>query len=151
MSQDKMSLPITLTRDKIVSFTRISLGVKWKHQGRDTQVGIDCAGLVVLVARELGLSTYDATNYQRNARDGAFVRHFADNMRKKPVFDRKEGDVLLFRDKLFSCHSGILTRKNGTEHFVHAYAKYKKVVEEPLTDEWLSKVSHCFEFYGVEK
>jgi cell wall-associated NlpC family hydrolase len=147
MSSQTIQTPVK--RALIVETARKYLDVKWKHQGRNPEVGVDCAGLVVLVAKEIGLSSYDTVNYQRNAHNDAFVKHFANNMKKKRMLDRKVGDVLLFRDALFSCHSGFVSEKNGVQHIIHAYARYKKVVEEPLTDEWLSKISYCFEFEGV--
>ena len=47
----------------IVAAARSWLGVPWRHQGRARQ-GIDCAGLVVLVGRGLGLTDYDTAAYE---------------------------------------------------------------------------------------
>lgn len=154
MSQDKTNSPTTQTpvkRDDVQALARGYLGTPWKHQGRNKAVGIDCAGLIVLVAHDLGLSAYDSVDYQRNAHNDAFVRHFGDNMTQKRVADRQIGDVLLFRDRLFSCHSGVVSQKHGVPHIIHAYAPRKAVIEEPLSAEWVSKITYCFEFYGVEK
>lgn len=137
-------------RDDIVAEARAWLDTPWRHQGRTREHGIDCAGLVVKVAHGLDLSAYDTTNYQRNARDDAFVCHFRENMIEKPVRDRQPGDVLLFRDHVFSCHSGIMTMKKGKPHFIHAYARYRKVTEQPLDEEWINKLTYCFQFHDVE-
>jgi len=137
------------TRLEIQGRARKYLKTPWRHQGRNPDVGIDCAGLVALVAKELELSEYDSTNYHRNPLNDNFVKHFSNNMNKKRIADRKIGDVILFRDKMFSCHSAFVTFKNGQEHIVHAYALRKRVVEEPLTEEWRKKITYCFEFYGV--
>lgn len=137
------------TREEIQEQARTYLGTKWRHQGRNPDRGIDCAGLIALVAKNLGLSEYDSTNYHRNPLSDNFVRHFSSNMTRKRIVDRRMGDVVLFRDKTFSCHSAFITHKNGTEHIIHAYAKRKKVIEEPLTKDWISRMTYCFEFYGV--
>jgi len=147
MSSQTIQTPV---RQLIQEKARTYLGVKWRHQGRSKAVGIDCAGLVVLVGSDLRILNYDTTSYQRNAHNDAFVSHFADNLIKKRIADREPGDVLLFRDKLFSCHSAILTTKHGVEHIVHAYATRKKVVEEPLLQDWLDKMSYCFAYKGAE-
>lgn len=151
MCPDKTSLcptPTHVSREAIVEQAREWKDVRWKHQGRDRHTGVDCVGLVAKVAHELGISDYDQTNYQRNTHDNDFVKHFAKNMKSKRVFLREVGDVLLFRDKIFSCHAAILSHKHGVEHIIHAYAKHRKVVEEPLTDAWLEKVyPFCFEYY----
>lgn len=149
-----MNLSVTqaqapILRESIQEQVRKYLDVKWRHQGRNPDVGIDCAGLVVLVAKDLGLSNYDSTNYHRNPLNDKFIQHFSENMKKKHVAKRQVGDVVLFRDKMFSCHSGFITYKNGVEHVTHAYAKRKCVIEEPVTDEWKKKMTYCFEFYGV--
>jgi cell wall-associated NlpC family hydrolase len=44
----------------IIAAARSWLGVPWRHQGR-TRQGVDCAGLVVLVGRGLGLDDYDTS------------------------------------------------------------------------------------------
>ena len=127
------------------------MGIAWKHQGRTTN-GIDCAGLVVLVAKELGLSGYDSTDYGRSPQPREFMHHFGDNMRKKPVADAEPGDVLLFRDRQFPCHSAIVGFKGTDLTIIHAHAARRKVVEDRLSQgDWLERRSACFEFYGVEE
>jgi len=137
-------------RADIQAAAREYLGVPWRHQGRNLEVGIDCAGLIVMIAKKFNLSEYDSTNYHRNPLNDSFIKHFSEHMIKKKPVERKVGDVLLFRDKMFSCHSAILSEKHGCEHIIHAYAKRKKVVEEPFTDEWKKKMTYCFAFEGVE-
>ena len=53
--------------DAIIAAARSWLGVPWRHQGR-TRQGVHCAGLVVLVGRELGLADYDTHAYGRRTR-----------------------------------------------------------------------------------
>jgi hypothetical protein len=48
------------------------------HQGR-TRRGIDCAGLLVVVAHELGLTTYDTTAYGRYPRNGELDQHLSEH------------------------------------------------------------------------
>ena len=70
--------------DTIVAAARSWLGVPWRHQGR-TRQGVDCAGLVVLVGRELGLADYDTTAYGRRPEGQGFVEHFRAAMDGVPL------------------------------------------------------------------
>lgn len=152
MYQDRTSSPSTLTprRHRVVEEARGWLQVRWLHQGR-TRHGIDCAGLVVMVARALGLSEYDATNYQRRTTGTLFLKHFSDNMDRKPVQNATPGDVLLFRDGAYPCHASIVAERDGALTIVHAHAPRRKVIEEELDQgDWKSKRIACFSFRGID-
>ncbi len=113
----------------IVAAARSWLGVKWRHQGR-TRRGIDCAGLVVLVGRELGIATYDCTTYGRHALGYDFLRHFAAGMTRIPLEAVAPGDVLVFKDPAagaYPCHCGIVS---DAQHMIHAFARWRRVVED---------------------
>ena len=85
----------TVSADRLVAQARSYLGVPWRHQGR-TRAGIDCAGLVVLVARDLGLTDYDSTAYGRRAQGQGFVEHFRSQMDGVAVTEARGSDVLVF-------------------------------------------------------
>ena len=121
--------------------------MRWVHQGRSS-VGIDCAGLVAVVASNLGLAErHDDTSYQRNTTGYNFIKPFADHMTRKNFKDRQPGDVLLFRDAQFPCHCGILGMDNK---LIHAHAPDRKVVSTRLTEDWLDRAIVCFSFVGVD-
>jgi len=140
------------TRQEIVGAARSMVGVPWKHQGRNPTAGVDCVGLVVLTGQLSGVTVYDTANYQRHAKNYDFVTHFVDaGCVAKPIKDRRLGDVLIFNDKTFPAHVGIMADGAlGTPHLVHAYALRREVVEEELTSEWAAKLVHCFGFPNVE-
>ena len=137
------------TKDQIVEAARRWIGVPWKHQGR-SRLGIDCAGLVVKIAHEFNLTDFDATNYQRNTRGLEFVNYFREHMNEVPLTAIQEGDVILFRDSKFPCHSAIVSKQHGEFHIIHAFARRKQVLEEPLNAEWKSKWISAFRYKGVE-
>ena len=137
-----------VTRRDVVVEARRWLGVPWRHQGR-SRAGIDCAGLVVMVARALGISSYDYTSYGRRAHGQAFVHHFADNMDPLRVAEAEAGDVLVFADQAYPCHCGFLTEKWEQAHLLHAHATRRKVIEEPYIGEWPARVRFAFRFRGV--
>ena len=66
---------MTVTRAQVVDAARKWLGTPWRHQGRNTH-GIDCVGLVVVVCKGLGISSYDDTGYGRDPDPHKFLPHF---------------------------------------------------------------------------
>ena len=132
----------------VVIEARRWLGVPWRHQGR-TRAGLDCVGLIAVVAHALGISSYDYTSYGRRAVGQAFVHHFADNMDPLRIAEAEAGDVLVFADHAYPCHCGILTEKWEQPHLLHAHATRRKVIEEPYIGEWPAKVKFAFRFRGV--
>jgi len=133
-----------------VEEARAWLGTPWRHQGR-TKHGIDCAGLVILVGKNLGLINYDTTDYQRRTHSTQFLKHFKAHLTQKPVMDAAPGDVLLFRDSAFPCHSTIVSEKDGELTIIHAHALRRMVVEEWLgSGDWLSRRVACFAYPKLE-
>lgn len=140
----------TVTADRLVAQARSYLGVPWRHQGR-TRAGIDCAGLIVLVARDLGLADYDSTAYGRRAQGQGFVEHFRSQMEGVAVSEARSSDVLVFADQAYPCHCGFLTERLDTPHLLHAHALRRQVIEEPYAGEWRAKVKFAFRFRGVSE
>lgn len=136
------------SREEIVSEARSWLGVKWRHQGRKRS-GVDCCGLVIVVARDLGLTCYDTNRYSRRTTGDEFVHHFVDaGMTKIPMARAQPGDVILTADRLFPCHCGIIGSNEDGLTIIHAYANKRMVVEEPLR-QWLPLANAMFSF-GVD-
>jgi cell wall-associated NlpC family hydrolase len=134
-----------VTPTDVVVEARRWLGVPWRHQGR-TRAGVDCAGLVVMVAHALDLSRYDYRGYSRRAHGQAFVEHFQLTMESLRVAEAAAGDVLVFADHAYPCHCGFLTGKWDQPHLLHAHATRRKVIEEPYIGEWPAKVRFAFRF-----
>lgn len=137
-----------VTTTQIVDEARKWKGVPWRHQGR-TERGIDCAGLVVCVAKELGLSDFDTTDYQRTAQQHKLLGYFREHMDARPLKDVRPGDVILFRDSAYPCHVAMVGESNGRLSIIHAHAERRVVLEEPLTEHWRGKWVAAFRFKGV--
>ena len=65
-----------VSRAKVVAEARSWIGTPWQHQARTKGAGVDCAGLVIGVARALGLvpADMDITHYTRMP-DGSLLDH----------------------------------------------------------------------------
>ena len=130
----------------VVEQARKWLGVKWRHQGR-TEYGIDCVGLLVVVARGLGMDHTDSTDYKRYAHGSEFLKHLNESgLISQNISDVGEGSVLVLLDRAYPCHVAIQSIKYDKPHIVHAYAPRRKVVEDVLTDQWLAKRVAAYEF-----
>lgn len=137
-----------ITRDDIVNEARGWVGVRWKHQGR-SRAGIDCAGLIVNVGNELKLTNYDTNDYSRLPDPTVFVDKFERNLDVGDINNILPGDVLVFRQLQFPCHTGIASIKHDVLHLIHAHAPRRQVIEEPLAL-WADNLRFCFKYRGVE-
>ena len=137
------------SREDIAAAARAWKGVRWKHQGR-TRQGIDCAGLVVLVGRDLGILDYDHRGYPRDP-DGTFAAHFDRALERIALADKQAGDVVVFTQSRLPCHCGILTERYGELSVVHAHLTRRRVIEEPLkaAEAICGPATRCYRFPGV--
>lgn len=139
-----------VTRNDIVEEARTWIGTRWRHQGR-TREGVDCAGLVIMVGKDLGLTEYDYTAYRRRPDHTKFIEYFlAGGGIRVPIKDVQPGNMLLFTEYAYPCHTSIVSEQNGVLHIIHSHLPRKKVVEEPLIEPWLSKRVAAFAYPGTE-
>ena len=140
---------MTVTRSNIVACARSYVGTPFVHQGRVKGVGIDCIGLIVMVARDCGLRAEDGTGYTRHAKGRSLAQEI-DKQMIRVQHDVGFGDVALFwiRKPKLPQHLGILT-DSGIIH-TSGEAGIKKVVEHVLDDRWKKRIVQYYRFPGVE-
>jgi cell wall-associated NlpC family hydrolase len=131
----------------IVAEARGYLGVRWRHQGRSRN-GIDCAGLVIQVAKSFG-STFDTNNYTRRTADELMVSLCREHLTEIPRSEVAPGDVMVF-GLGDSRHMGIVGNyQHGGLSLIHAYLAARKVVETRIDEQWRARARGCFRFPGV--
>ena len=124
-------------------------GSRWRHMGRSC-LGIDCVGLVLLAARDIGHQVDDVPSYRRGANGYDVVREIAARTVPARLAEPAEGDIILFRESLYPCHCGILAREHGAPgdapfwSLIHAHAKRGRVLEEPYEPHWRGLATHAF-------
>lgn len=134
-----------VSRHSITLVAREYLGTKHVHHGRIKHVGIDCAGLLICVCKELGLidQSFDFFDYAFN-NDGfhleRLIREYADEI---DIADAKEGDVIIMNVYVNPQHCGFLTDKG----MIHSF---NKVVEHNIDDKWGKRFVKAFHIRGVE-
>ena len=158
-------------RQQIVERARAYVGTPYRHQGRELGVAVDCVGLVLCVADDLGLEDVhgvpfhgdDYVNYSAQPVN-AFV-HAECTRRLVPVSlaagaqpyrqfmhfaaGLQPGRVLTLCVPRVPCHMAIVTALQGTLGIVHAYSGAGKVVEHVLSDRWKRRIAGVFEFPNV--
>ncbi len=129
----------------ILARARRLLGTPFRHQGRVPGRGLDCVGLALVVARELGLSAYDWTGYPRLPQPRLLFAHAVRaGFRRKPVERAAGGDLLVMRFHDDPCHVAIATE--GACGVIHACARRGRVVEHRLDRRWRARIVDCFVF-----
>lgn len=116
----------------VVAAARAELGTPWMHQGRLPGVALDCAGLVIVTARRLGLvpNDWDLNGYARLP-DGSLMARCAEHM--QPIDQIELGAVLVLAVHRDPQHLGIVgDYRHGGWSLIHAASQAKRVIETRL-------------------
>ena len=120
--------------DALVTAARSYVGVPWRHLGR-SRTGVDCIGLVLLAARDVGVELPDPAPYVREPQGTRLLDGILGHAER--VANPRSGDILLFRMGLYGGHVGIASLHPawGVPACLHAYAPRRQVVEQPMDAE----------------
>lgn len=133
------------TRTDVINKAREYAGTKFHHQGRLKGVGIDCAGLVICVAKELGLTNFDFINYGHMPHADTLEQLCNENLEPISMAEVKEGDIFLMAFENEPQHLAIKTDIG----IIHSYAQVRRCVEHSLDRVWLSRVKKCYRYKGL--
>lgn len=145
-------MTLAIPRSKIAETARSYIGVEYRHQGRSRQA-IDCIGLVVVVANELGYPIKTATNYSADPA-GNFVLKGCDEWLIKTgdkTSDLKEGDILVMwgHTRGEAQHFAFVAMNSNQPTMIHAWSKFEKVVEHGITDFWRKRIMGVYSLPNV--
>lgn len=138
---------MTVTVPQLLTEARSWLGVPWVHQGRSRH-GVDCVGLLVMVARALGVASHDVAGYARLPHGGA-LRALADQHLTPAARPLVPGQVVLMRFDGEEQHIGLLGDYPGGLSLIHAHSRMGKVVEHRLADVWAQRIMAVYTLPGV--
>lgn len=144
-----------IARALITATARSWLGTKYVHQQRMKGVAVDCAGLVIGVARELEIVApdFDVTGYLR-VPDGQSLLGYCDQfMARIALSEALPGDVVVVcfprSRSRHAAHMGIFgDYPHGGLSFIHANGE--KVVEHRFDDDTRSRTLQVYRMPGVE-
>jgi cell wall-associated NlpC family hydrolase len=158
-------------RADVIRAARAYIGTPFRHQGRLKGVAVDCAGVVMCVAEELGIRDKHGEPILRNTcinYPPNWIGNEAHEECKKRLITRIEpfhvsrfgeivpGDVVTMT---FSAregnttHAAIVTLQNGRIAVVHAYngmGTESRVIENPIDGKWMRRIRGVFYFPGLE-
>lgn len=138
------------TRAQVVAQARSWLETKYRHQHRDRKAGVDCVGLVIGVARELGLfeEDFDVNGYERYP-DGQMLKRECDKHMDR-VATSVPGDVVLLRFAAEPQHLAFVgDARGGGRTLVHALSTAGKVVEHRFAYVWQARTVQAYRLRGV--
>jgi len=141
----------SVTRAQVVQEARTHIGTPWVHQGRAPGVQLDCAGLVIVVARRLGLvgADYDVNGYVPSP-DGTMLRWCEEAM--EPIPELELGAVLALATAQEPQHLGIVADYvHGGWSLVHAcnFSTPPRVIETRVLFARRMKLRGIYRMPGV--
>jgi cell wall-associated NlpC family hydrolase len=132
-----------MTREQVLQAARKYLGVPFQHQGR-TMYGIDCIGLIVMVAHDLGYTKDDVSDYGRIPNGRRLMKGL------EQYLDHAEtpqmGDIMLFKFERIPHHVAFYTG----EGLIHSYEASTKVVEHAMDEYWKTRLVRTYSFKGIQ-
>jgi len=118
-----MSLPAgPVPPSRVIAVARDWLGVRFHHQGRSRDGGVDCSGLVTVVARDLGATVPDQPPYPKWPSDAlmhATLLTFF--LPVDPNAVRVSDIVRMTLPHRPPCHIGIVSEMKGRRSLIHAH------------------------------
>lgn len=150
---------MTVTRVDVVREAREwkDAPTPYRHQHRAKGVGVDCAGLIIGVARELGIVApdFDVNGYARTP-DGRTLFAECDRwMTRIAIADMRPGDVIVIRWELDPQHLGFIADYPYGDNVsvIHALGTADGkgwVREHRLTPQLRDKALRAYAMPGVE-
>ncbi len=123
------------------------VGVRYRKQGRNSS-GLDCAGLIIVIAHLLDISDKDTTAYSDSPNVEEFTTFMLETGCKQLSYGQHEhGDIIRLNTAGWPVHLGVYEIDEwGQEWYIHAYAHHRKVTRDPLTDLVKAQISSVWRF-----
>ena len=125
----------------IVEAARKWVGVPFLHQGR-TRAGVDCVGLLIVVALDLGLPVEDVKTYGKVPHPRIMGAELERQMDRIAVGQLSPGDVVWMAWRKVPHHLAIYTG----DGLIHAFQNAGRVIEHPIDEIWRGRVRGAFRF-----
>lgn len=116
-------------------YARQWIGTPYHHQARLPFIGLDCVGLLICVARELGHvpPDFDITGYRRVPDGHSLMRHMHEQFTEIPQEQMAAGDYVCIAFDRHPHHVGVIGDHHlGGLSLIHANSKTGKVEESRL-------------------
>ena len=138
-----------MKRATVVAAARTRIGTPFHHQGTVAGVGMDCRGLVVDVATELGIKTSIETNYSRYPTGQHLIEVCDQYMERIQTDELLPGDVVAIMFEGDPQHVAFVGDYAGGLSLIHSLAR-RGVVEHRLDSVWSKRITQAYRIPGVE-
>ena len=129
-----------MTPQEFIVAARGYVGTPFHHGGRLPGVGLDCIGVAVCAAAACGLAHRDVSAYPLRP-NGQLPRELdAQLVRVRGAW--RPGDILAMQFEAEPHHIAIYTGPT----IIHAYAKARKCVEQPIVQHWRDMTKRVYRF-----
>lgn len=150
-------MPEQITGQDLINTARTYIGTPFHHAGRVKGVGVDCIGLLVCVAQELGFVIEDTLNYAATQDEYplmvASLERYCTEISSEDASAWESGDVLVFRDRRINNHCALFVEGSAKQSpgMIHAYSTggVNKVVEHGLDSNWKRRIAKVYRFREV--
>lgn len=131
----------------LIAAARACIGTPFRHQGRIPGMALDCAGLLIAVAKEIGAEYVDVAGYGLNPAGGMLQTSLDAQPCLEPVLtaQRQPGDILLMRFAAEPQHLALL----AGDTIIHAYSNVGQVCEHRLSAIWSARIVRVYRFRGI--
>lgn len=137
---------MSVTPDQVVQAAMALVNTPYQHQGRKPGIGVDCIGVPVIVAKNLGLGDFDQTNYNKRP-DGTLLNKIGKVCHRIRL---QKGALVVFRISQQAQHCAIIyDHPTGGYGIIHAWDIAGKVVKHRLMD-WKNKIVAIYGIPGVK-
>lgn len=131
-----------IIQDDIIEHARATLGTPYQHQGRINGLALDCIGVAIYVAKQLGMEYIDLPAYGASPHNGLLEEMMDKQPCLQRVYDMQPGDVLQMRFLIEPQHVAIWTG----ETIIHCSRDTGRVVECRLDDKTRERITKVYRF-----
>lgn len=141
-----------IERSKVVEVARTFVGTRFLINGRNPAGGIDCGGLLLLVAAQVGAHYRDVSKRYTEfpTRSDERLRHLREHMQEVPLEALAPGMVL----GLWALRAGIVQHlaiwsgpgPDGDGRMIHAWDEAGEVRESRVGKYWRSRIVGVFDW-----
>lgn len=143
MKQEIEAIVQEADRLAVQRIARSLIGVRFRHQGRSREFGIDCFGLPFVVAQEMGWDYPDYHSYSRQPNWAETYRYLNAHLKRIPTGDIEIGDIGLLDE---STPHGAIFVDGFPLNIVHSAAIQRKVIETRFDQAWRLKLKTAYRY-----
>lgn len=129
---------------QFINAARSYLDVPFRHQGRD-RTGLDCIGLAIRAAQDVGISVIDDTTYKVVPNPTKMLAHLMAHCQEIQRNEITVGTLLWIRFDSDPQHVALVTDAG----MIHSYSTIGRVVEHGIGPAWKKRIVKAFHVRGL--